>query len=98
VPRVTEYVRQRVGQLSVEVQGAQNSSSSPVLPEMKERVKGNFEPRERSMDSSTASFVLCERPKEKATLKRAVVNLSFGLSAAANAGVVGSTGGRGIPE
>ena len=50
------------------------------------------------MDSSTASFVLRERPEEKATLERVVVSSSFGVRAAAatNADVDACTGGRGM--
>jgi len=49
VPRVPEYVRQRVSQFGVEVQGARNPSSSAVLSKMKEHVKDKLEPRERSV-------------------------------------------------
>lgn len=49
------------------------------------------------MDSSTVSFMLRERPEEKATLERVVGRSSFGVRAAANAGAEGGMGGRGMP-
>jgi len=38
------------------------------------------------MDSSTASFMLRERPEVKATLERVVASSYFGVRAASNAG------------